>query len=193
VASVISYGPAVPDEQDLHLCGDVAGKRVLELGGVDNAIAFAERRARALAVADTGQVSDGRERAERAEVHVEFHSGDLGDLGFATSGSIDLVFSSGALATVDDLSRVLRQAHRVLKPEAPLVFSVPHPVAAMLEEGGVVVRRGYGTDTRTTSDYFMAVMRAGFRVDVMAEPFPVGQAGSLVPAGLVMRAKKLGV
>jgi len=190
--SVISYGAGVPDEQDLRLCGDVAGKRVVELGGVDNAIAFAERRARALAVADADQVSDGRERAELAEVHVEFHAGDLGDLGFATSGSVDLVFSTGALATVDDLSRVLRQAHRVLRPEAPLVFSVPHPVAAMLGEGGVVLRRGYGGDTRTTSDYFMAVMRAGFRVDVMAEPFPVGQAGALVPAALVIRAKKLG-
>jgi hypothetical protein len=88
---------------------------------------------------------------------------------------------------------VLRQAHRVLRPEASLVFAVPHPMAAMLEGGEVVLRRGYGAGTRTTSDYFMAVMRANFRVDVMAEPLPLGQAGALVPAALVMRAKKLGV
>ena len=39
----------------------------------------------------------------------------------------------------------------------------------------------------------MAVMRANFRVDVMAEPLPLGQTGAPIPAALVMRAKKLGV
>jgi ubiquinone/menaquinone biosynthesis C-methylase UbiE len=193
MVSAISYGPGVPDEGDLRLCGDVAGKRVIELGGTANAIAFSERGARSLATATAAQIEEGRERAEQAEVHVEFHSGDLADLGFATSGSVDLVFSCGALADVDDLPRVLRQAHRVLKPEASLVFSVPHPMAAMLEGGEIVLRRGYGTGARTMSDYFMAVMRAGFRVDVMAEPHAVGQPAALVPAALVMRAKKLGV
>jgi SAM-dependent methyltransferase len=193
MVSAISYGPGVPDEGDLRLCGDVAGKRVIELGGTANAIAFAERGARALATATVEQVQEGRERAEQAEVHVEFHGGDLADLGFATSGSVELVFSSGALADVDDLPRVLRQAHRVLKPETSLVFSVPHPIAAMLDGGEVVLRRSYGTGARTMSDYFMAVMRAGFRVDVIAEPHAVDQPGALVPAALVIRAKKLGV
>jgi SAM-dependent methyltransferase len=180
MVSAISYGPGVPDEGDLHLCGDVSGKRV------------AERGARAMAAGTPAQVEEGRELAEQAAVRVEFHAGDLADLGFATSGSVDLVFST-ALAGVDDLARVLRQAHRVLKPEAPLVFAVPHPMAAMLEGGEIVLRRGYGSGARTTSDYFMAVMRASFRVDVMAEPHPLGQPSVLVPAALVMRAKKLGV
>jgi SAM-dependent methyltransferase len=192
MVSAISYGAGVPDESDLRLCGDVSGKRVIELGGTDNAIVFAERGARAMAAATAAQVEEGRERAEQSGIRVEFHAGDLADLGFATSGSVDLVFST-ALAGVDDLARVLRQAHRVLRPEAPLVFSVPHPMAAMLEGGEIVLRRGYGAGARTTSDYFMAVMRANFRVDVMAEPHLVGQPGALVPAALVMRAKKLGV
>jgi SAM-dependent methyltransferase len=192
MATVISYGAGVPDERDLRLCGDVTGKRVLELGDATNAVAFAERGARVLAAVSPAQVGDGRESAIEAEVHVEFHPGDLADLGFATSGSIDLVFST-ALAAVDDLPRVLRQAHRVLKPEGSLVFAVPHPLAAMLEGGEVVLRRAYGHGARTASDYFMAVMRAGFRVDVMAEPSPTDQPGALVPVALVMRAKKLGV
>jgi SAM-dependent methyltransferase len=192
MANAISYGPGVPDERDLHLCGDLAGKRVIELGGAVNAIAFAERGARVLAAASRFEVEEGRERAVQAEVHVEFHAGDLADLGFATSGSTDLVFS-GALATVDDLPRVLRQAHRVLRPEGSLVFAVPHPISAMLEGGEIVLRRAYGAGSRTIADYFMAVMRAGFRVDVVAEPLPVDQPSSLVPAALVMRAKKLGV
>jgi SAM-dependent methyltransferase len=192
MVSAISYGVGVPDETDLRLCGDVNGKRVIELGGTANAIAFAERGARAMATASPAEVEEGRERTEQAAVRVEFHAGDMADLGFATSGSVDLFFST-ALAGVDDLARALRQAHRVLRPEAPLVFAVPHPMAAMLEGGEIVLRRGYGAGARTTSDYFMAVMRANFRVDVMAEPHPVGQPGALVPAALVMRAKKLGV
>ena len=49
MVSAISYGTGVPDEGELRLCGDVAGKRVIELGGTANAIAFAERGARAMA------------------------------------------------------------------------------------------------------------------------------------------------
>ena len=192
MVSAISYGAGVPDEGELHLCGDVRGKRVIELGGTAAAIAFAERGARAMAAATAQQVEEGREQADEAGIRVEFHAGDLADLGFATSGSVDLVFST-ALGRVEDLARVLRQAHRVLRPETSLVFAVPHPMAAMLEGGEIVLRRGYGSGARTTSDYFMAVMRAGFRVDVMAEPHPVGHTGALVPAALVMRAKKLGV
>jgi SAM-dependent methyltransferase len=192
MVSAISYGTGVPDEGELRLCGDVAGKRVIELGGTANAIAFAERGARAMAAVSADALADGRDQAEQAGMRVEFHAGDIADLGFATSGSVDLVFST-AFDIVDDLARVLRQAHRVLRPEASLVFAVPHPMAAMLEGGEVVLRRGYGAGTRTTSDYFMAVMRANFRVDVMAEPLPLGQTGALIPAALVMRAKKLGV
>ena len=118
MVSAISYGTGVPDEGDLRLCGDVSGKRVIELGGTANAIAFAERGARAMAAAEPiEQVEEGREQTEQAGVRVEFHAGDMADLGFATSGSVDLVFST-ALAGVDDLARVLRQAHRVLRPEA---------------------------------------------------------------------------
>ena len=38
-----------------------------------------------------------------------------------------------ALGSVDDLARVFRQVHRVLKPEAPLVCSVTHPAFAMID------------------------------------------------------------
>ena len=179
MVSAISYGPGVPDDGDLRLCGDVNGKRVIELGGTANAIAFAERGARAMAAATAEQVEEGREQAEQAGVRVEFHAGDVADLGFATSASVELVFST-ALAGVDDLARVLRQAHRVLRPETSLVFAVPHPMAAMLEGGEIVLRRGYGSGTRTTSDYFMAVHAGELprRRDGRAPPRrPAGRAG----------------
>ncbi len=196
--SPISYGDDVPDESELRLCGDVATKRVVELGlgaGTANAITFAALGAKTMAVEPSGDlVAAARREAERAEVRVEFHQGELADLGFATSASVDLVFSAGALAAVDDLPRVFRQVHRILKPGAPLVFSLPHPIAAMLEGGEVVLRKPYwSTGARTTSDLFTALQRANFQVDTILEPQPLANPNTHVPAALVMRARKLGV
>jgi len=195
--STITYGIDVPDESELRLCGDVEARRVVELGlgpGA-NAVVFAARGAKAMAVDPSADnVTAARREADGAGVRVEFHQGELGDLGFATSASVDLVFSSGALGHVDDVSRVFRQVHRVLKPGAAFVFSMPHPMAAMLEGGEVVLRKPYwATGARTVSDVFMALCRANFQVDVMAEPPPTGHPHALVPAALVVRARKLGV
>jgi SAM-dependent methyltransferase len=195
--SIISYGDDVPDESELRLCGDVAGKRVVVLGVEPhpNAIVFAGRGAKAMAVdPSSAQVSAARRQAEAAEVRVEFHEADLADLGFATSASVDLVFSSHALADVIDLPRVFRQVHRILRPGLPLVLSVPHPIAAMLEGGEVILRKPYwGTDARTTGDLFTALQRANFQVDVILEPSPRSHPNAFVPAALIMRARKLGV
>ncbi len=148
-----------------------------------------------MAVDPSGErLAVARRLADAAEVRVEFHEADLADLGFATSASVDLVFSSGALGGVDDLPRVFRQVHRILRPGAPLVFSIHHPIAAMLEGGEVVLRKPYwGTGARTTSDLFTALQRTNFQVDVILEPAPLSHPNVLVPAALVMRARKLGV
>jgi SAM-dependent methyltransferase len=196
--STITYGTSVPDETELRLCGDVHAKRVVELGlgPTANAVVFAERGAKAMAVDPSAdRVTAARRQAEEAEVRVEFHQGELADLGFATSASVDLVFSSGgAVAAVDDLSRLFRQVHRVLRPGSTFVFSMPHPIAAMLEGGEVVLRKPYWTTgTRTVSDVFMALSRANFQVDVLVEPPPTDHPNALVPAALVVRARKLGV
>ena len=191
-ASTITYAPGVPTEAELRLCGDVAGRRVIELGGGQNAVALAHQGARVMVVDPSAeQVAAGRQAAEAADVRIEFHQSDLADLGFATSGSVELVLSTTALGDVDDVSRVFRQVHRVLKPGQPFVVAVPHPLTAALEGGEVVLRRAYGTPpARTVSGYFTALQRANFDVDVLLEPVP---AGAMVPAALILRARKLGV
>ena len=103
----ISYGPNVSDDSDLRLCGDPAGKRTLELGISDalNAVALAEQGSKAIAIdTDTERIARQRHAAEQAGVRVEFHHGDLADLGFATSASIDLAIAVGTLVDVDDLA-----------------------------------------------------------------------------------------
>lgn len=197
MTSTISYGPGVPGDDDLRLCGDVAGKRVIELGlgRHPNALTFAAEGAKAIGVdPDAGRIAAARRHAEAEGVRIELHQNELGDLGFATSASVDLVLSVDALAASEDLPRVLRQVHRVLKANAPLVFSLPHPIGAMLDLPEPSVTRPYwGTATRTVGELFTALQRANFQVDAIVEPPPTDDPSALVPAALVMRARKLGV
>lgn len=197
VARTISFGPLVHDDSELRLCGDPAGRRALELGISDamNALALSEQGAKAMAIdPDPERITTARRAAEAAGLRIEFHQGDLGDLGFATSASIDLVVAAGTLAEVDDLARVLRQVHRVLKPECSFVISTPHPVADFVVRAATDSAARYGTGTaRTISEWYMALYRANFRVDNIQELFPVGRPSESVPSTLMLRARKLGV
>src|SRR5439155_1726602 len=83
-----------------------------------------------------------------------------------------------------------RQVHRVLKPNAPLVFSLPHPAYDMIDDDAdepLLVRRSYFDHSpidyqwngisftdyhHTIADIFMGLHRASYRVDVIMEPEP---------------------
>jgi SAM-dependent methyltransferase len=193
----LSYGRGVPDENELRLCGDVAGKRVIELGSTAaaNAITLARRGAKTMVIDPSAErLTELRTLADENDVRVECHRGDLADLGFATSGSVELVLCVGGLAAVDDTSRVFRQVHRVLRTDAPFVLAVPHPFASMVDVGDVVRRRYWGEDSiHTVGGLFTALQRSNFQVDVLLEPEPLGRDDALVPTTLIVRARKLGV
>jgi SAM-dependent methyltransferase len=187
--STITYGTGVPGDSELRLCGDLSGgKRALELGVSDgrNALAFAIAGAKSLAVDPDGQhIERLRALAVEHEVHIECHTGELADLGFATSGSLELVLADHTIDTIDDLGRLLRQVHRVLKPSSPFVIAMRHPFADVTTPGAV-----YGSDARTFADWFTSLARANFRVDAIHE---LGLGGSrTVPSTLVLRARKEG-
>ena len=64
----VVYGPALPTEADLRLCGDVSGKRVLDLGcgSGENAIALASQGAHVIAVdASAAQLALGAQARRR--------------------------------------------------------------------------------------------------------------------------------
>jgi SAM-dependent methyltransferase len=195
VTTSISFGRDIPDESELRLCGDVSGgKRALELGigRTQNAITFAAIGAKAITVdPDADAVEALRSAAGKTEFSVECHVSDLADLGFATSGSIELVIANHTLTDVDDLGRVLRQVHRVLKASHPFIISVPHPFAGVhsTDELGSIVHP-YGTVGRTIGDWFVQLNRANFRVDQIHE---LGVSDiSPIPTTLVIRARKEG-
>jgi len=213
-ADVARYGPDIPTEAELKLCGNVEGKRVLELGSaVQASIAFAKQGAHVIAVdASPERLADLRRQADEDEVKVELHDSDLADIAFVRADSIDLAFSSYAFDTVDDLNRVFRQVHRVLRQDCPLVFSVSHPAYAMIDDSAedpLLVRRSYferSTDGekphRTISELFTGLIRSNFRVDTVLEPGPASSGPrsrewrdtfKYVPRTLILRARKEGI
>lgn len=220
--SVVVYGTELPTEAELRLLGNVEGTRILDLGSGTgrNAVALAHQGAKVIAVDPSAHLlASARERCEVADVRVELHQAELAELAFLRSDSIDAAISVMALGSVDDLARVFRQVHRVLKPEAPLVCSVPHPAFAMLDptapdplrivhayddnaprpwelDGNEVVDR-----PRTFADLFTTFQRSNFRVDQVIEPTASGPTGRnpnyadvmrTVPATLLLRARKQG-
>ena len=219
---VARYGPDIPTESELKLCGNVEGKRVLELGsGAQSSIAFAKQGAHTIAVDSSPErLAELRSRSDAEEVKVELHESDLADLAFVRADSIDMAFSSLAFDLVEDLNRVFRQVHRVLKTEAPLVFSVPHPAYDMVDDESqepLLIRRSYFdhepidyelggipfTDYHhTVSDLFTGLTRANFRVDTVLEPEPDSKGPHswfwrdpfrFVPRTLIIRARKEGL
>lgn len=191
VTEQVTYGADVPGDDVLGLLGDVStGRRVIELGIAENSVALALQGAKAIAVdPDPERISALRLAANTAEVWVECHEGDLGDLGFAPSGTIDLVLSVHTLDLVDDLGRILRQVHRVLKPGAPFVLVLDHPFASVGPDATGRVRR-YGEERRTVAELLAALDRSNFRVEVFHE---LGVGGeSSVPTTLALKVRKQG-
>jgi SAM-dependent methyltransferase len=220
-ADAVRYGPGLPTESELKLLGHVEGRRVLELacGSGAGAVALAKAGARVVAIdVVAANLGDTRERAEREGVRVETHHGPLAELAFVRADTIDAALSTYGLATVDDLDRVFRQVHRVLRSDRPFVFSLPHPAFVMLDPvgGEPVLRRAWwdsspvpwsvadGRDEPdrvfTLNALFASLNRAGFGVDTLLEPQAdmsvAGDAWSeamrWVPPTMIVRARKLG-
>ena len=194
----IWYGQNVADDDELRLCGEVAGKRVIELGIAKNpnSIVMAVDGAKAMAIdPDAQRIAALRAAAEKAEVVVQCHHADLADLGFATSASVDLVVAVNSLGTVDDLPRVLRQVHRVLKPNAVFVIAALHPVYAMFGDRSqaTTATAAYGASGHTFSELYMAIERSNFHLDTMHELRDNRARDPLSPTVLVMRTRKQGV
>jgi SAM-dependent methyltransferase len=188
VVANINFGPGAANDDELRLCGDVSdGRRAVELGISRwyNSVAFARAGAKSIAVdSDADLVAETRRRAADADVPVQCLHTDLADLGDIASGSCEVVLAVQTLDEVDDLGRLLRQVHRILKPSMPFVLSMAHPYSRVDAE------HPYGTVDRTVGSWFTALTRANFRVDQIYE---LGASASQpAPATLVLRARKEG-
>ncbi|MDP1819422.1 MAG: class I SAM-dependent methyltransferase [Acidimicrobiales bacterium] len=217
----LSYGADVPREDVLKLLGHVEGKRILDLGcgAGHNAIALARQGAKVIGIDESSdQVAAARAACQREGIKVELHHAPLAELAFLRADSIEGAVSAFGLAPVEDLDRVFRQVDRVLRPEMPLVLSLPHPAFAVLDpedperrvqrsywDGAPVAANGEEGPTdvpRTISALFTSLSRANFRIDTILEPEPPARgrrsprwtdAMRYLPATLIIRARKQGI
>lgn len=190
----VEYGAGI-NEEKLQLIGPVAGKRVLEIGcgGGQCSIAFAKQGALVTSVdVAAAQIEIARELAEQNGVSITLIQRDMTNLSPIPSESQDLVFSANAFAYVDDILACFCEVHRVLKANGPFVCSIGHPFMGILDPKTMLPTRSYfdtgkvveglevsdepgfafASNYRKVSDYYNALVDAGFNVERMLEPDP---------------------
>ena len=221
-ADSVQFGADLPTEADLRLCGELKGRRVLDIGcgAGENAVAMAGQGAHVIAIdVSTAQLALGRKLADTAEVRVEVAQGRRRGSRVPPRRLDRSRAAAGFVHEVEDLDRLFRQVHRVLRAGAAFVFSHDHPMRLAVgrddnEPGGLPlgrleVRRSYFDPSpivtmrddeeiqvwpRTIADVFSALHRAGYRVDVLLEPEVLRSSdpGPAVPTSILWRARKEG-
>lgn len=188
------WGPEGLDEADAGLLGDVAGRRVLEVGcGAAQCGRWLHSRGADVVALDlsAGMLAQARALDLRTDVQLRLVQGDATALPFADA-TFDLACSSyGAVPFVADSSAVMHEVARVLRPGGRWAFSVSHPVrwafpddpgpAGLTATLSYFDRRPYveidaaGTVTyaehhRTLGDRVAEIVAAGFTLRALIEP-----------------------
>jgi SAM-dependent methyltransferase len=181
-------------EADAHLLGDVAGRRVLEVGcGAAASARWLANQGAEVVAADlsAGMLRHAREAAERSGVQVPLVQCDALALPFPVE-SFDMVCTAfGAVPFVEDSARLMREVFRVLRAGGRWVFSVTHPMRWIFlddpSEGGLVAVHSYFDRTpyveygetgaatyvehhRTLGDRIRELVAAGFVLTDLIEP-----------------------
>jgi ubiquinone/menaquinone biosynthesis C-methylase UbiE len=196
----------------LALAGDVAGRRILDVG-CGSGLLFAALRDRGALVrgfdSSAGMLELARQRL-----------GDGADLRVAELGStlpypddtFDDVVASLVLHYLEDWGPALAELRRVLKPGGRLIASVDHPFAVNLihREAGREEEHNYFDTTQWTVEWtaggrtalvsrwhrplhamIEAFSGAGFRTTVISEPDPDPAARELFPEAIAAKPRFL--
>jgi SAM-dependent methyltransferase len=188
------WGPENLRESRARLLGDVAGRRVLEVGcGAAQCSRWLMQQGAEPVAFDLsgGQLAQGRTLNARTGVVVPLVQADAQRLPFADA-SFDLACSAyGAIPFVADSAAVMRELARVLRPGGRWVFSTTHPFrwcflddpgqAGLVVESSYFDRRAYveqdesGAATyvehhRTLGDRVREIVAAGLVLDDLVEP-----------------------
>jgi len=186
-------------EAEAGLLGEVAGRRVLEVGcGSASCSRWLARQGAEPVALDIsgGMLRHAAEGNAHTGVEVPLVQASADALPFAAD-SFDLACSAfGGVPFVADAGAVFREVARVLRPGGRWVFSVTHPMRWMFPDdpgpGGLTVTQPYFDRTpyvevdglgratyvehhRTTGDYVREIAGAGLRLVDLVEPeWPAG-------------------
>ncbi|WBB80094.1 class I SAM-dependent methyltransferase [Micromonospora sp. WMMD882] len=186
-------------ETDARLLGDLAGRRILELGcGAASAARWlAAQGARPVALdLSVGMLRHAAQAADRTGVRVPLTQADALALPFADAAFDTVCTAFGAVPFVADSAAVMREVARVLRPGGRWVFSVTHPMRWIFlddpGEGGLTAVHSYFDRSpyveqdehgvasyveqhRTLGDRIRELVGAGFRLLDLVEPeWPAG-------------------
>jgi ubiquinone/menaquinone biosynthesis C-methylase UbiE len=143
------YGPLAPTEDELHLLGDVTGKKVLEIGcGSGHSLLYMDQRnAGELWGLDlsTKQIELARDVLRNSQAPVQLFESPMEEDPGLPQHYFDLVYSVFAIGWTVDLSRTLANVHRYLKPSGTFVFSWEHPLYSRLvqQDGDLKFAKSY--------------------------------------------------
>ena len=191
--TTVSYGRGIAGDDELRLCGDVSGgRRALELGISDehNAARLARLRGprRSPSILTTCRVWRPCVSSRRNTRYTSSATLAISPI----SASPRVARSRWSSPTTRSPTSTISggccvRCTACSKPSHPFVIAMAHPFADVHADDTV---RPYGTGARTVGEWFTALGRANFRVDVMHE---LGVSGrSPVPTTLVLRARKEG-
>ncbi|MGH3822163.1 MAG: class I SAM-dependent methyltransferase [Pseudonocardiaceae bacterium] len=181
-------------ESNARLLGEVAGRRVLEVGCGSAPCArwLSEQGARVIGLdLSAGMLRYALDAATETGISVPLVQADATRLPFA-DGSFDLVCSAfGAVPFVADSAAVMREVARVLRPDGRWIFAVTHPLRWIFPddpgEAGLTVSQSYfdrtpyvevdhmGNPTyvehhRTLGDRIREIVAAGLVLEDLVEP-----------------------
>jgi SAM-dependent methyltransferase len=181
-------------ESDAGLLGELAGRRVLEVGCGSAPCArwLAAQGARVVGLdLSAAMLRHAVRAAQETGISIPLVQADAGRLPFA-EGSFDLACSAfGAVPFVADSAAVMREVARVLRPGGRWVFAVTHPLRWIFPddpgEAGLTVVQSYfdrtpyvevdclGNPTyvehhRTLGDRVREVVGAGLVLENLVEP-----------------------
>jgi SAM-dependent methyltransferase len=178
------------------MLGDVAGKRIVDLGCGFGAFARWAVAAGAHHVLglDLSQRMLARARASTVAANVEYRGADLETLSLP-AGAFDIVYSSLAIHYLEDFARLAATIRQGLTSHGRLVFSVEHPLFTAPSQPGWIEWQGrtvWPLDDylaegrrvtewfapgvvkyhRTAASYLNGLIDAGFAVDRVVEWAP---------------------